>query len=106
MRSQIELRGIKELGRNPGLDEKVRFYTDAAYRRAKRGARATYASGHYERSIKMWRGRTASIVYFYGSDDFKAGFIEWGMGQLRARHNLLNAARKTGFKLRAVKYTH
>jgi hypothetical protein len=106
MRSQIELRGIKELARNPGLEEKVRYYTDQAYRRARRGARATYDTGLYERSIKMWRGRTASVVYFYGSDAYDAGFVEWGMGRLRARHNLLNAARKTGFKLRAVKYTH
>jgi hypothetical protein len=106
MRAEIQRAGIKALARDPGIDAKVKSYTEEAWKRSKRGARASYASGHYERSLRMWRGKTATVVYFFGADDFKAGFVEWGMGSMSARHNLLNAARKTGFTLRAVKYTH
>lgn len=106
MRAQIDRDGIRALARDRRLDEQVSFYADQVLDRAKRGARAHYASGRYLRTLKSTRGRTASIVYFVGSDAFTAGFVEWGMGSLNATNNLLKAAQKAGLTLRAVKYTH
>lgn len=105
MKAVVHQHGIDDLERSPEMHEFV-------YRQAQNAAvhalyLAPHRLGYYKRAMFARRGSEGFIHAFasasYGSDDFKAWWIEWGTRRgMKAHHVLLRTAIEMGFDVRRV----
>lgn len=103
MRSDIDHAGIKSIGQSPEMHEFI-------FREAQRAAvhamgLAPSRLGYYRRAIFARRGAEGVVGPMasasYGSDDFKAWWVEFGTRRgMKAHHVLTRAALDMGYEIR------
>lgn len=97
MRSDIDQRGIRNLVREPALYEQMLNHARRAATLAR--AIAPADSGEYKRRIFARRANNAWASAYYGSESYKAWWVEFGSRNNRAHHTLERAGRLAGLKM-------